>query len=216
MPYPKWLTPERKEYLINLWYRIGNCCLEGHPNCPELSHYAYANRKYVKVSIPHDRMLEGVDGVWRKIQLYDIQIGEIVEWVPLRLYDKLSNEAIEDWKSQDRELRRVQWDAECREMHRLPTRMRNNAQFNADDFYANQPEYYLEGFGFSVVRRKPFVKVRIASSFQYLFVELDNGVFRGISQHKKKKILRYGHPLPDKVVKDITDRVNLCVRAYKN
>lgn len=216
MPLPKWCTPERREYLIRLWYKVGNACLKGHPNCPELSHYAYAQDTGVLVAVPTRRALDGVDGVRRIIDAYDIQLKTLRAYVPLRLYDYLSNQVIEDWKAQDRELRRAEIQEESRNMHRLTTRMKNNAQFNADGFYQDQPLYYKEGFGLSPMSLKPFVKVRIASSFQYLFVELDRGIFRGLSQHKRKKLLKYGHPLPDNIVKRIDDRVALCVRAYQH
>ena len=39
MTLPLWSTPERQAHLVRLFEKHGNECLQGHPVCPDRSHY---------------------------------------------------------------------------------------------------------------------------------------------------------------------------------
>jgi hypothetical protein len=78
-------------------------------------------------------------------------------------------------------------------------------------YYDNQPEFYLEGLGISGLTFKPFAKLRLASNYIRLHVELDE-ILKPMSKSKKRKAIRYG-----KIPKDIQDRINIqCWQAVKH
>ena len=77
-----------------------------------------------------------------------------------------------------------------------------------DRFYAEQPEYYLEGIGISGLTFKPFAKVRLASSFMHLHIDLGDSL-KGIGKNQRRKAIRYG-----RVSEAINQKVRQAVRHY--
>ncbi len=81
-------------------------------------------------------------------------------------------------------------------------------------FYDKQPEFFVEAIGVSGLTYKPFAKVRLASSFMRLHVDLKD-TLKPVSKNQKRKALRYG-----KVTADIQGKVNdacwLAVKHYLN
>ena len=77
-----------------------------------------------------------------------------------------------------------------------------------DMFYAEQPEYYLEGIGISGLTFRPFAKVRLASSLVQLHIDLGD-TLRQVSKAKRRKAIRYG-----KVADTIQARIREAVRHY--
>lgn len=204
--YPKWSTPERQEYLVKLWLEYGNKCLQGHNACPIPEHYSYTSSKAVTIAIPVI-CPSGLPTFGHKT--VSIPITQTA-----RLYDYVIEQVINDWKEQDRQLRKAEAEAEARELHRITTRNKPFFQFNADNFYSNQPIYYYEGLGISGITLKPFAKVRIASSYACLFIELDSQTFKCLSKNRKRKAIRYKKPLPSKVDSLIHYKVYQAVRDY--
>ena len=95
---------------------------------------------------------------------------------------------------------------------RLPVK----GQFNAigkDIFYASQPSHYIEGLGISGLTFKPFAKVRIASSYMRLFVDLGDA-FKGVAKVKRRKAIRYGKALPGEAQRRIEQAVSQAVIHY--
>ncbi|MBA7673093.1 hypothetical protein ES703_81281 [subsurface metagenome] len=89
-------------------------------------------------------------------------------------------------------------------------------RFNAisKTIYADsQPLYYLEGQSVSGLILKPFVKVRIASSYMRLFVDLGEAL-REVSKNKRRKAIRYGKPFPRETEVIIRRKVLEAVRDY--
>jgi hypothetical protein len=104
---------------------------------------------------------------------------------------------------------------EQRELHRLGERGPLRGRFSAigrDIFFGRQPQYYLDALGISGLTFRPFAKVRLASSYVHLFVDIGDAL-KGMSKSRRRKAIRHGKPLPQAV----QDRVNeVCRRAVKH
>ena len=124
---------------------------------------------------------------------------------------------IRDWKQLDRELSLALWEYEQKILHSLgeasyPVTGRFNAiskQIYAD----NQPLYYFEGQAVSGVTLKPFVRVRMASSYVRLYIDLGEAL-RQVSKSKRRKAIRYGKPLPREAEVIIRRKILEAVRDY--
>jgi hypothetical protein len=84
-----------------------------------------------------------------------------------------------------------------------------------DIFFANQPLFYLLGYGISGLTYKPFARVRLASSYVHLFVDLGD-TLKTISKVKRRKAIRYGKALPLEVQQEVEQVIRLAVRHYLN
>ena len=183
---PKWVNSSRQSYLVKLWLTYGNKCLLGHSLCPIPEHYIYRKGKQPTI---------------------------------MRLYDLKEAEAVKAFVVEDRELAIIDWQEQKRALHRLADRTYPVAGiFNAvsrDIFHDQQPLYYLEGYGLSGITLKPFVKVKLASSYMRLHINLGDTLKR-LSKNKRRKIVRYekgGLPL---AIQGKVDRlVREAVRDYR-
>lgn len=137
--------------------------------------------------------------------------------IPEHHYYLHSEILIKDWKQLDREQALTEWEAERQVIHHLgEQRFPLLGRFNAisKEIYAsNQPLYYLEGQAVSGLILKPFVKVRLASSYMRLFIDLGEAL-RQVSKSKRRKAIRYGKPLPQEVEAIIRAKVLEAVRDY--
>ena len=221
---PKWATLDRRAYLVKLWTEYGNKCLYGHKTCPIPSHYVYVEPKDGKVAIPIKILCRDREGNLLKIDGKQVYLTlyvpkTVTTQVPkiARLYELKSELAIKDWKHLDREQSQAEWEAERKALHNLgeqhyPILGRFNA-ISKDIFANNQPLYYLEGQAVSGLTLKPFVKVRIASSYVRLFIDLGEAL-RQVSKSKRRKAIRYGKPLPQETQVIIRRKVLEAVRDY--
>ena len=127
-------------------------------------------------------------------------------------YEVFMENLIRDWVSDDRAQREAEWQAESRLLHSLGERrepLRGRFSNIAKDiFYSEQPQFYLLGLGISGLTFKPFAKVRLASSFLHLFVDLGD-TLKAVSKNKRRKALRYG-----KVTNEVNDKIKQAVRHY--
>lgn len=142
--------------------------------------------------------------------------GHTLCLIPEHHYSVYIEYLIDDWKLDDRQQRLAEWEAESKALHSVGQRMYPiEGRFNAlsrDIFADNQPLFYLEGQSVSGITLKPFVKVRIASSYIRLYVDL-SGIFRQLSKSKRRKRLRYGKPFP----REVESRINAVVlQAYRD
>jgi len=124
---------------------------------------------------------------------------------------------IKDWKLLDREQDLALWEAERRVLHNLgeqsyPVTGRFNA-ISKDIFASQQPLYYWEGQSVSGLTLKPFVKVRMASSYVRLDIDLGDAL-RQVSKSKRRKAIRYGKPLPQETNLIVRRLVLEAVRHY--
>jgi len=137
--------------------------------------------------------------------------------IPEHHYHSYIDGLIADWKYDDRSQRLAEWQAERQQLHRTADRRYpQHGQFSAvsrDIFFANQPLYYLQGLGISGLTFKPFAKIRIPSSSTILHVDLGN-TLKGLSKSKRRKVVRYGKPLPTNIQDAIADRCKKAVRRY--
>jgi len=123
---------------------------------------------------------------------------------------------IADWVADDRATAQAEWKAEQRAIHSLAERGPQRGEFNAtgrDAFYAEQPLYYQLGLGISGLTFRPFAKVRIASTFTGLHVELGD-TLKGVSKSRRRKAIRYGKPLTRAVQGEIDAKCSDAVRQY--
>ena len=114
-------------------------------------------------------------------------------------YEVYIETVIRNWISDDISERQALWQAERQQLHSLgERRYPASGQFNAisqDIFFASQPQYYYQGLGVSGLTFKPFVKIRIASQFMNLQVDISDTLAK-LSKTKKRKAIRYGKTLP--------------------
>ncbi|TRZ50569.1 MAG: hypothetical protein D4S01_06455 [Dehalococcoidia bacterium] len=138
---------------------------------------------------------------------------------PEHYYEIYIEGLIEDWKAQDRADASAQWLEEQRRMHSLAERSYPiRGQFNSiskDIYFAKQPLFYLLGMSISGLTFTPFAKVRIASSFVHLYVDLGDRL-RGVSKNKRRKAIRYGKALPIEIEREVDAVCRLAVRHYLN
>ncbi|GAI24446.1 unnamed protein product, partial [marine sediment metagenome] len=132
-------------------------------------------------------------------------------------YEARIKSIIAEWKHLDKEQRQAEWEAERKALHSLGERSYPiRGQFSAvsRDIYAeSQPLYYLEGQAVSGLTFKPFVRVRLASSYIRLYVDLGEAL-RQVSKSQRRKAIRYGKPLPPTTRQAIMRKVMEAVRDY--
>ena len=137
--------------------------------------------------------------------------------IPEHHYHLYAEFLIKDWKQLDREASQADWEAERKAMHCLgersfPIRGRFSA-ISKDIFASNQPVFYLEGQSISGITLTPFVKIRLASSYMRLFIDLGEAL-RQVSKSKRRKAIRYGKPLPQDIQALIRYKVREAVKHY--
>jgi hypothetical protein len=137
--------------------------------------------------------------------------GEIIAQ---RMYDRVVADKVADFKDEDKAL----WHRERREMHDLGeperyTRGRWNA-ISKDIYYSQQPTYVFRGLGVSAVTFKPVAKIRISSSYWYLYIDLPiDKVFK--SKNAKRKAIRY-NKLDSSHIAKIDSIINKAVTNYRS
>ena len=130
--------------------------------------------------------------------------------------EKLYQQNIAYWQEDDRAELWALWQAEQKAMHRLGEAGRTKGEFDAiarDIFFAEQPQHYIEGLGINILVHRPFAKIRLASSYVCLFVDIGDAL-RGISKNRKRKAIRYGKVTPE-VKRDIDKVCSLAVRDFR-
>jgi len=135
--------------------------------------------------------------------------------IPEHHYEVYIEHIIEDWKAEDRE----SWKAERKAIHSLGERRYPiRGQFSTiskDIFFESQPLFYFEALGISGLTLQPFAKVKIASSYFHLYIDLGD-TLRSTSKNRRRKAIRYGKQLPKSIEERITEKVRLAVRDYLN
>jgi len=139
--------------------------------------------------------------------------------IPEHHYEVFIEGLIGDWKAEDREQAKIDWEAESKAIHslgerRYPIRGRFS-NIGKDIFYESQPLYYLEALGMSGLKLQPFAKVKIASSYFHLYIDLGDSL-KATSKNKRRKAIRYGKPLPQEVEARVSKLVTLAVKDYLN
>lgn len=133
-----------------------------------------------------------------------------------RLYDKIVADKVADYKAEDKAL----WHRERKEMHDLGEPLRYyRGRWNAiakDIYYTTQPTYVFKGLGVSAVTFKPIAKVRISSTYWYLYIDVPiQSAFKTVSKNARRKAIRY-NVLKQGVSDKIDSIVNKTVSEYIN
>ena len=135
--------------------------------------------------------------------------------IPEHHYEIFIDNLVADWIADDRAQRQADWQAETKARHSTNERTYPlHGRFSGigqDIYYDNQPEFYLEGLGISGLTFKPFAKLRLASSYIRLHVDLED-ILKPVSKSQKRKAIRYG-----KIPTDLQDKINdRCWQAVKH
>jgi len=135
--------------------------------------------------------------------------------IPEHHYEIFIDNLVADWIADDRAQKQAEWKAEFEARHSTNERTYPlHGRFSGigqDIYYDNQPEFYLEGLGISGLTFKPFAKLRLASSYVRLHVDLED-ILKPVSKSQKRKAIRYG-----KIPTDLQDKINdRCWQAVKH
>jgi hypothetical protein len=216
---PKWATPERKKRLVELWQRYGNRCLQGHPVCPDPTHYIHHTVKVEVVAVPG-----------RPFRARDSDGGSsgplvqplVLKRVPVagmelcRQYELAEEGAIRQWRSEDISERTAEWRAERRRLHQEP-----DSRFKQGGFDSLMRERYLVGRGafhpvtltIDPLTFRRVAVVRIPSTGVRLIVDVHE-VTGSVSKGGRRKASRYGVPLPRDVAVQVDRAVNRAVADW--
>lgn len=139
--------------------------------------------------------------------------------IPEHHYEVYIEGLIGDWKAEDKATLSALWLEERKLLHSLAERrypLRGQFSNIAKDIYfANQPLFYLLGLGISGLTFTPFAKVRIASSYVNLYIDLGDRL-RSVSKNKRRKAIRYGKALPLELQREVEQVIRLAVKHYLN
>lgn len=124
---------------------------------------------------------------------------------------------IKDWQQMDRDTKQAEAETERLAMHNLGERryplVGRFSAISKDIYASQQPLYYFQGQSISGLTLQPFVKIRLASSYMRLFIDLGD-TLRQVSKSKRRKAIRYGKPLPQEVKQAINRKILAAVRDY--
>jgi len=137
--------------------------------------------------------------------------------IPEHHYSNFIEYLIADWKADDKAQATAEWEAERKALHSLGERrfpLRGQfSNISKDIFFDQQPLFYVLGMGVSGLTYKPFAKVRLSSSYVYLYVDLAHAL-KGVSKAKRRKAIRYGKALPIEKQREVEQLCRLAVRHY--
>lgn len=137
---------------------------------------------------------------------------------PSHHYELYIDDLIKDWQADDRAKANALWQAERRAIHSLGECGRIRGEFNTigrDIFFARQPQEYIIGLGVSAVTFQPIAKVRLASSYTALHVNILPAL-QGLPKNQRRKLLRYGRRLPAEGEARLHEVVKQAVKHYKS
>ena len=229
---PKWATPDRRNLLVQLFLDSGGFCVYGHKPCmgyfSQMQRTAcswgfYCTKPMAKGELCRykpepDKPHLPCDYVTLNQKRWHCAYGDYPCYNPFGShYEQYADTLIADWKQIDKEQASAKLEVEQKELHSLSERrypLRGQFSAVSKDIYAgHQPFYYLEGQAVSGVTLKPFVSVRIASSYIRLYVDLGE-TLRQVSKSQRRKAIRYGKPLPPTTRLAIMRQVMKAVRDY--
>jgi len=137
--------------------------------------------------------------------------------IPEHHYSNFIEYLIADWKADDKAQDTAEWQAERKALHSLGERrfpLRGQfSNISKDIFFDQQPLFYVLGMGVSGLTYKPFAKVRLSSSYVYLYVDLAH-TLKGVGKAKRRKAIRYGKALPIEKQREVEQLCRLAVRHY--
>ena len=195
--------------------------------CTNPEHYEHTEHNYYTFAIEHiiqirdelERLRFDANGKPITVKVCEIQNADKMSVTHKRYHELLIDNAVKYWSDDSRRETLENWKRDRRELHKLnersfPLRGRFN-NISSVIFHDNQPLYYLESIGMNGLTMQPYARVKLASSRQYLYVELGNSLI-GISKNRKRKILKYGKLPKESELETIDNKVKIAVKTYLN
>ena len=127
-------------------------------------------------------------------------------------YEYFTDALVKDWIRDDREARAYMLKLQRIALHRMNEQGAIRGRFNSisrNIFFDAQPRFYMEAIGISGLTFRPFAKVRLASTFTRLHVDIGEPM-KKVSKNRRRKAVRYCKALPVDVQKDVD---MLCSKA---
>lgn len=174
MNYPSWATPKRRRALARLAVCSANRCLQGHPVCPIAEHYVAENKRLFTVAANVVHQYVDDDGQRVTVEGVKLTTAVVTTKTQERLYDRLSEELIAEWKAYDRTAKAEAARQEGTELHHCFDDKGWGCRFDPaakDVFFAQQPSHYVEGMGINPLTFHKTAKIRVSSSPVRLFVD---------------------------------------------
>jgi hypothetical protein len=225
----KWVTPDRFQHLQDLFPRYGNKCLLGHHNCPDKTHYIeavpIAMRYAVVRNVPcvdkYGNTQRDENGEIVYTQAYGVALvkgkDRVFQYRPNTLYEQRVNEVVRDWVKDDCEARAYLQKLEARGLHSFTSESGGlRGTFNAISrtiYCDSQPMFQILGLGVNALTFKPFAKVRVAGSMVALHIDISDAL-KPLSKCKRRKVVRYGKPMPPEMMALISEESSKAVRHY--
>ena len=194
MSQPKWSTPQRREHLVKLFQAYGNQCLQGHPVCPDITHYVAHESRVEWRSTPDIMEFQTRAGENTNVFVQAWKREQVRVETPYlaRLYDEVRENVIESWKAEDRERDSFEWKLEQQQIVDGAYGQYGSTfdPVARDVYMASRPEYYLVGMGVSPFTYQRVALIRIPSTHVHLFVEVGPAV-QEVSKNAQRKARRY-------------------------
>ena len=133
----------------------------------------------------------------------------------LHHYEYFTDALVKDWIRDDREARAYMLKLQRMALHRMNEQGAIRGRFNSvsrNIFFDAQPRFYMEAIGISGLTFRPFAKVRLASSFTRLHVDISEPM-KKVSKNRRRKAVRYSKALP---VQTQTKVDSLCSKAVRD
>lgn len=230
MTTPKWINPERQNYLASLFVRSQGFCIYGYSPCkgqwqtetitgciygkpcnkPVIGDFCpKPNYEHPSIKLPC-QLVYKVKSVWK------CAYADKACYKPYEShYTHVESDLIKRWSMEDRQATLDKLKVESILLHKTndrPIPLRGQFSGIAKDIYFdNQPDYFIEAYGLSGLNFKSFAKIRLASSPIRLFVTIED-TFKGLSKNQKHKAVRYG-----KVSSKLQARIDLaCIDAVNH
>jgi hypothetical protein len=205
--------PERKAFLVDLWYKYGNKCRLGHINCPDETHYLRMKSKIV-LSVKREKFVEIInpntckpildkagDPCFNKIQEVKKSIVQY-QSLPVIIEDDIERWATDYditkdnlkviWIQADRAETVAKYQAEYDIRHKVSDRLPLHGRFCGiakDIYYDAQSVYKIDYFGMTH-DFKPFAKVIFNATGNGIFIDLSETLSH-LSRNRRHKIIRY-------------------------
>ena len=130
-------------------------------------------------------------------------------------YEPYADSLVKEWRKADNEQKRAEAKAERRIETGESGKLRGEwNETGRDVFYACQPQSYIEALGISGLTFTPFAKVRLASQFTTLHVDLGDAL-KPLSKNKRRKVVKYGRTIPEDVHNRVDRIVSKAIRRYQ-
>ncbi len=180
--------------------RAGKCRL-GHPNCTDVTHYAYSVSKRLQVVTGYDSGTMHIVNVSYKTIQYTAVFQTMDDDGIIRYltdYDIQSEKCLKNWGEADRDEKHWNYKAEYDARHNFKDRLPIKGTFNGiakDIYYDTQPLFVIESLGVDGMTSHSMAKVRLTSDSTILFIDI-NDIMSNQSKNARRKASKRGQISP--------------------